>query len=319
MARLVEYNLIEPEHANWRAGHRAAVAYREREGDLAVPYNWVEGGDERGEGGFPLGRWLSDQRRSMRAGTMLPGRAEDLEALGVVWDPADAAWEENLGAARAYAMAYGTLAAPVTAMIMDRPLGQWLANARKKNGLGKDQARAARRAAALAAIDPDWNPDWPVDWQRHYAALKGLVAPGSVLGHVELGAMVNGLDVGGWLAAQRDGWERLAVGQRERLVQLGVRPPEKPAETVGGKARPRRAAGGARAGAFERGAAALAQYVEREGTVVVQRSWSEELPDGTAVRLGVWLSNMKSRRATLTSEQLQQLAGLGLAWAKAAG
>ncbi|MHB0889600.1 helicase associated domain-containing protein [Streptomyces sundarbansensis] len=293
------------------------MAYREREGDLAVPYQWVEGGDERGEGGFPLGRWLSDQRRAMRAGTMLPGRAEDLEALGVVWDPADAAWEENLGTAKAYFAAYGTLAAPATAMIMDRPLGQWLANARKKNGLGKDQARAARRAAQLAAIDPDWNPDWPVGWQRHYAALKGLVAPGSVLGHVEPGAMVNGLDVGGWLAAQRDGWERLAVGQRERLVQLGVRPPEKPAAAV--PARPRRAAGGARAGAFERGAAALAQYVEREGTVVVQRSWSEELPDGTPVRLGVWLSNVKSRRATLTGEQLQRLAGLGLEWAKAAG
>ncbi|MFI7236851.1 helicase associated domain-containing protein [Streptomyces cyaneofuscatus] len=102
-----------------------------------------------------------------------------------MWDPADAAWEENLGAARAYAVAYGTLAAPVTAKIMDRPVGQWLANARKKDGLGKDQARAQRRAAALAAIDPDWNPDWPINWQRHYAAVRGAVVPGSVLGYVD--------------------------------------------------------------------------------------------------------------------------------------
>ncbi|MFE9701401.1 helicase associated domain-containing protein [Streptomyces sp. NPDC006270] len=99
-------------------------------------------------------------------------------------------------------------------------------------------------------------------------------------------------------------------------MQLGVRPPEKPV-AVGAKARPRRA-GGARAGAFERGLAALAQYAEREGTVVGGRSWSEELPDGTAVRLGVWLSNVKSRRATLTGEQLQRLAALGLEWAEAA-
>ncbi|MFD3976266.1 helicase associated domain-containing protein, partial [Streptomyces cyaneofuscatus] len=321
-ARMVEYNLIEPEHANWRAGHRAAVAYRKREGDLAVPYNHVEGGGVRGEGGgvgagggFPLGRWLSDQRRAMRAGTMLPERAEDLEALDVVWDPADASWEENLGAAKAYFVAYGTLAVPVTAMIMDRPVGQWLANARKKNGLGKDEGRAQRRAAQLAGIDPDWNPDWPIDWQRHYAALKGLAAPGSVLGYVEPGAMVNGLDAGAWLAAQRDGWERLSAGQRERLVQLGVRPLER--KPVAVAAKPRRAAGGARTGAFEQGAAALAQYAAREGTVVVARSWSEELPDGTAVRLGVWLSNVKSRRAKLTGEQLQRLAGLGLEWAKA--
>ncbi|MBW5252395.1 helicase associated domain-containing protein, partial [Streptomyces sp. P01-B04] len=63
------------------------------------------------------------------------------------------------------------------------------------------------------------------------------------------------------------------------------------------------------------GLVALAQYAEREGTVVVARSWSEELPDGTSLRLGVWLSNVKSRRATLTGEQLQRLAGLGLEWA----
>ncbi|MEU2681297.1 Helicase associated domain protein [Streptomyces sp. NPDC007107] len=312
VARMVEYSLIEPEHANWRAGHRAAVAYREREGDLAVPYNHVEGAGSRGEGGFPLGRWLSDQRRVMRAGTMLPERAEDLEALDVVWDPADAAWEENLGAVRAYAAAYGTLAAPVTATMMDRPVGQFLANTRKKNGLGKNPVRAARRAAQLAAIDPDWNPDWPVDWQRHYAALKGLVAPGSVLAYVEPGAMVNGLDVGRWLVAQREGWERLAGGQRERLSELGVRPSQKPAVAVP-KAGSRRAGG-----AFERGVAALAQYVEREGTVVVSRSWSEVLPDGTSVRLGVWLSNVKSRRATLTDEEWERLAGLGLEWAAAA-
>ncbi|MFJ6149183.1 helicase associated domain-containing protein [Streptomyces anulatus] len=66
----------------------------------------------------------------------------------------------------------------------------------------------------------------------------------------------------------------------------------------------------------ERSVATLAQYAEREGTVVVARSWSEEC--GTAVRLGVWLSNVKSRQATLTGEQLQRLAGLGLEWAKAA-
>ncbi|WP_127469685.1 DEAD/DEAH box helicase [Streptomyces sp. B27] len=310
VARMVEYNLIEPEHANWRAGHRAAVAFRGREGHLAVPYNHVEGGDERGEGGFPLGRWLSDQRRAMRAGTLLAERAADLDVLGIVWDPEDAAWEENLGAARAYFEAYGTLAAPVSAMMMDRPVGQWLANCRKRGGLGKDPVRAARRAAALAAIDPVWNPGWPVDWQRHYAALKGAVAPGSVVGYVEPGAMVNGLDVGRWLATQQEGWGQLVDGQRERLVQLGVRPPEKPAAVPAG-------ARAQRAGVFERGIAALAQYVEREGKVVVPRAHVEELPDGTPVKLGVWVSNTRSRRAGLSPEQRAQLAALGVKWAEA--
>ncbi|MFD8111040.1 helicase [Streptomyces microflavus] len=50
----------------------------------------------------------------------------------------------------------------------------------------------------------------------------------------------------------------------------------------------------------------------------MSRFWSKELPDGTSVRLGVWLSNVKSRRAALTGEQLERLAGLGLEWAAAA-
>jgi hypothetical protein len=33
------------------------------------------------------------------------------------------------------------------------------------------------------------------------------------------------------------------------------------------------------------------------------------------VKLGVWISNTKSRRAKLTQDQLAQLAGLGLDWA----
>jgi hypothetical protein len=36
------------------------------------------------------------------------------------------------------------------------------------------------------------------------------------------------------------------------------------------------------------------------------------LPDGTPVKLGVFLSNTKTRRTELGGEQLERLAGLGL-------
>ncbi|MFB7618068.1 helicase associated domain-containing protein [Kitasatospora sp. NPDC056181] len=70
-----------------------------------------------------------------------------------------------------------------------------------------------------------------------------------------------------------------------------------------------------RRSAFERGVAALRQYVEREQRVVVPRGHEERLPDGRTVRLGVWLSNAKSRREGLEEAQLAELAGLGLPWA----
>ncbi|MGW1988444.1 Helicase associated domain protein [Streptomyces collinus] len=318
IARMVRYNLIEPEHANWKAGHQAAVAYRARTGHLAVPYGHRElmpAGHS-----FPLGRWLADQRRALAAGRMAAERAADLDELGMVWDPTDAAWEENLSAARAYYAETGTLAAPVTATALDKPVGQWLANCRKKNGLGKNQAVARRRAAQLAAIDPDWNPGapglgWTVDWQRQYAAVAGLVAAGARLEEIVPGVTADGVDVGRWLERQRQHvvWQGLKTGQRERLSSLGFIPLQPEAPETPGKA----SKGGS--AAFERGCAALAQYKAGTGvTGPVSRSWIEVLPDGTEVRLGVFLSNTKSRRAGLTTEQLQRLADFGLDWARQA-
>ncbi|WP_159048036.1 helicase associated domain-containing protein [Streptomyces sp. WM6378] len=49
---------------------------------------------------YPLGRWLSDQRRALQAGQMNSKRADELQALGVAWDTADAQSAENLAAAR---------------------------------------------------------------------------------------------------------------------------------------------------------------------------------------------------------------------------
>ncbi|MFJ4585643.1 DEAD/DEAH box helicase [Streptomyces echinatus] len=313
IARLVRYNLIEPEHANWKAGHRAAVAYRQRTGHLAVPYEHRElmpAGHS-----FPLGRWLADQRRALAAGGLATQRAEDLDALGMVWDPTEAAWEENLAAARAYYAETGTLAAPVTATALDKPVGQWLANVRKQGGLGKDPERAARRAAQLAAIDPDWRPNWPVDWQRSYAGVAQLLALGSTVDQIVPGVTVDGTDVGRWLHRQRQHvvWQALAAGQRERLTALGITPLPPQQET------PKRAPRGGSA-AFERGCAALAQYRARTGTVgPISRSHVETITaDGKEheVKLGVFLSNTKTRRAKLSPAQLEALAALGLEWAQ---
>ncbi|MEU6214712.1 helicase associated domain-containing protein, partial [Streptomyces sp. NPDC047023] len=71
--------------------------------------------------------------------------------------------------------------------------------------------------------------------------------------------------------------------------------------------------------AFQKGLQALAQYVARTGSVTVPRGHVEALNiDGTehAVKLGMWLTNTKTRRAKLNQTQLDLLAGLGLDWAR---
>ncbi|MFJ4980278.1 helicase associated domain-containing protein [Streptomyces coeruleorubidus] len=134
---------------------------------------------------------------------------------------------------------------------------------------------------------------------------------GTAWDEVEPGTGLHRVDVGRWLAQQREHavWQGLMDAQRERLQALGVTalPPE---QEVPAKA-PRAASG-----AFERGVAALTQYKARTGTVgPVSRSHIEVLPDGSEVRLGVCLTNAKIRLGKLSAERLQALADLGVEWA----
>ncbi|MFE7331424.1 Helicase associated domain protein [Streptomyces sp. NPDC057565] len=310
VAKWVTFQVIEPEKQDWLRGYNAAQQYRDREGSLDVPY-------EHQEGAYPLGRWLSDQRRAFRAGTMSSKRADELEELGMIWDTADTAFAENLAAARAYYAKAGTLAAPRHATALDKPVGQWLTNLRRPGGLGKEPERAARRAEQLAAIDPDWNPGalgWTVDWQRHWVGLTALLAGGAGLEEIVPGVTHRGDDIGRWLARQVRDWARLNPEQQRRLGEVGVKPAVRAQKT---SARTNTKAGaGKGSDAFTRGVAALAQYIAREEKTVVGRQHVEELPDGTTVRLGVFLTNQKTRRHRLTDHQLATLAELGYHWAQ---
>ncbi|MYV74550.1 DEAD/DEAH box helicase family protein [Streptomyces sp. SID1046] len=310
IAKWISYQVINTERQDWRRGAEAAYRYREREGDLDVPYEHVEIA-----GAFPLGRWLSDQRRAYRAGTMTGERAAELEELGIIWDTADAGFEQNLGAARAYYDLHGTLAAPRHATALDQAVGQWLTNIRRPGGLGKDPVRAARRAAQLAAIDPDWNPamlGWTVDWQRHHAYLTQLLTEGARPATIVPGVTRHGDDIGRWLATQRRNWDRLNEEQQHRLATLGVKVAS-PARKTAVKTT---TASGPQAGgdAFQKGLQALQQYIAREGGMP-GRAVVERLPDGTEHRTGIWISNQKARRHRLDQAQLAALAEAGVGWA----
>ncbi|MBA6439939.1 DEAD/DEAH box helicase [Streptomyces sp. GMR22] len=295
VADWVSFNVIDTERQDWARGWAKLKAYVERVGNARVPYG-------HREGATPLGQWVAEQRRAYAAGEMSGQRARRLERLGMVWSVADERFQENLEAAKAYYDQHWTLCAPRSAVALDRPVGQWLSNLRRPGALeGHPEWKAA-----LEAVDEDWNPSWPAEWQRHYAALRELLADEEGQADVLPGFTVHGMDIGKWLARQRkpEVWQGLTDGQRERLEQLGITPlapePQEPTKA---------------STTFERGVAALAQYRARTGSVKVPRAHVEQLGDGAEVRLGVWIMNQKSRRAKLTADKLAALAALGLEWA----
>ncbi|MDW8810242.1 Helicase associated domain protein [Streptomyces scabiei] len=302
VADWVSFNVIDTERQDWARGWAKLKTYVERVGNARVPYG-------HREGATPLGQWVAEQRRAYTAGQMTGQRARRLEQLGMAWSLADERFQENLEAAKAYYDQHWTLCAPRSAKMLDRPLGMWLANLRRPGALdGHPEWKTA-----LEAVDEDWNPEWPAEWQRHYAALRELVRDeDGQAGGVDVlpGVTVHGMDVGKWLAKHRmpKVWQVLSDGQRERLEQLGIVPvapePETPAK-----------APATASGAFEKGVAALAQYKAREGSVKVPRAHEEIVViDGQehVVKLGVWRSNMRSRRDSLPDARRQLLADLGL-------
>ncbi|SCF56923.1 hypothetical protein GA0115254_103515 [Streptomyces sp. Ncost-T10-10d] len=137
-----------------------------------------------------------------------------------------------------------------------------------------------------------------------------MLAKESVLAYVEPGVTVHGIGIGRCLQKQRQRTTRAGPmgGQRERLEQLGVvrLPPEQKAHE-GIQER----LGGVRAGPWQ----PWKRTGHVRGSVTVPRGHVETLGDGTDVRLGVFLSNTKSRRAKLTTDKLTALANLALEWA----
>ncbi|MFJ4321451.1 Helicase associated domain protein [Streptomyces lavendulae] len=333
IAAFLRTRVYRPESLVWLEGYQALIRWRAENGIAglhAVPYDVeVEVGVTKD---FPLGRWVHQQRKALRTGELEDRRKELLDApeAGMVWEPGEEAWEAKLAVLRSYRKATGHLAPRQDAVWGEDdamvPVGQYMANLRRtgaKNGLGKNENTAATRAAQLAAIDKDWNCPWPLDWQRHQRVLADLAdteADGA-LPDIAPGVLMDGDDLGKWLARQKQPstWAQLSAEQQARLTALGVQPHPAPSPAP---AAGRTAKGPSKAQqAFQRGLTALTQWVEREGAHrPVPRAHSEQITvngetEPVTVKLGVWISNTKTRRHKLTTDQHAALTQLGIHWA----
>ncbi|WP_331743230.1 Helicase associated domain protein (plasmid) [Streptomyces sp. NBC_00868] len=321
IAAFLRTRVYRPESLVWLEGFQALRRWRAENGITglyAVPY------DTETEVGvtktFPLGRWVHEQRKALRASQLEDHRKEQLDGEGMVWEPGEEAWETKLALLRSYRRAHGHLAPRQDAVWGEDgeqiAIGQLLANLRRTGGLGKNEETATTRAAQLAAIDTDWNCPWPLDWQRHHRVLADLVDTDGVLPAIAPGVLFEGDDLGRWLERQANSWTELSDEQQHRLSKIGVTPAEHPAPAAKGAGK----APGKTSAAFQRSVRALAQYVAREGHHRVPRSHTEEIAvEGETapvlVKLGVWITNTKTRRTKLTQEQRTALAKLGVEWA----
>ncbi|MFF5638424.1 Helicase associated domain protein [Streptomyces sp. NPDC012825] len=298
IAEFVRLRVINLERRGWLRGWAAARRFHTHHDHLAVPFHAKDGA-------FPLGHWIADQRKAYNTGRLAQVRIEALERLGMVWSHPDHAFTTGLQVARAYHAVHGHLMAEQSAVVEGFPIGVWLANRRREARLavGAPGALSEIRKAVLAQVDPYWCPAWPVPWQRRYALFKQhLTAGGSV--DIAPGHMVAGEDIGGWAARQRTDWEILHEQQRRLLAELGVTPGGGGIQSAPRLTQDHK---------FTRNLAAAAAYARREGHLNVPRKHIE-IADGTEIKLGIWISNQRSRRATLHPQRIEALDLLGMRW-----
>ncbi|SFN96314.1 Helicase conserved C-terminal domain-containing protein [Streptomyces sp. cf124] len=334
LAAFINLRVLNPEHAHWRRGIEAAAIYNRLHGDLRVPFTYRVPEDQEAEAegwpaslaAFPLGQWTADARRFYARGDMDEDRVAQLEKLGMIWSHFDVAWEEGLAAARGWAAENGHLLAPLDATYQGAKVGIWLKNARaaarkaaaieqqRAEGLPVQSSAGAlsdARREQLEEIDPSWRPTWPVEWQRAFHLTRLHLEQSGEL-PTEPGIVVRqGEDLGRWVRAQRLGWDKLTTVQQwlcERI--LGIHP-----ATEDEKPPPHRT----QADKWAANLAAAKQYYQREGHLNVPRKHVETVlaDEGGELqfRLGTWVSNQRSRAASLPKERTEQLSAIGMRWA----
>jgi hypothetical protein len=344
LAAFINLRVLNPEHQHWRRGIEAATLYQRLHGDLKVPFTYrVPAKDDQeaeAEGwpaslaAFPLGQWIADARRFYARGGMDADRIAQLEKLGMVWSHFDVAWEEGLAAARGWAAEHGHLLAPLDATYQGYRVGIWLKNARaaarkaqeieqqRAQGLPVESVSGAlseERREQLEEIDPSWCPTWPVEWQRAFHLTRQHLEQGGELPTKPGNIVHQGEDLGRWVRSVRLGWDNLTTVQQWMCEHiLGIQP-----ATDDEKPKPRRT----QADKWAMNLAAARQYYQREGHLQVPRKHVETIvlggegDDGNSqdqeeqqIKLGAWISNQRSRAATLSPERIEQLSAIGMRW-----
>ena len=159
-----------------------------------------------------LGNWLTTQRQSKRTGTLSAERITRLEALRIVWNPLDAAWEAQFAALKAFKVSKGHGNVP-SAYPENSSLGSWLKHQRTYKKMG---TLSAERIARLEALGVVWEVQDTV-WDEQFAALQAFHARE---GHGNVPARYpENSSLGTWLSQQRV-FKKTGTLSPERIVWL---------------------------------------------------------------------------------------------------
>ena len=268
--------------AQWERGYRALERNWKDNGDCLVARNYCDS-----ISGYRFGQWLSVQRRTRN--TMPLHRRQRLDALGFVWDPFVALWEEGYRALERYRHDKADCLVPhrYRDPRSGFRLGTWVSSQRKNK-----YTMSPERRAQLDALGFVWDP-FAAQWEEGFVALERYhQAKGNCRVHLRYRDPTSGFRLGVWVSTQRENQDTMEPERRQRLEAIGFSWDPLSAQ-------------------WEEGYRALVAFHQREGHCRVPQRYC--VP-ASGYRLGLWINGQRQNRDTMSPDRRQRLDALGFIW-----
>jgi superfamily II DNA or RNA helicase len=287
----VSLRLLKETTVPWWEGYHAAEAFYKEHGHLLVSRSYVDAD------GFAVGRWISSQRGTASRARSYPEYRDQLDAIGMVWDPKAARQAEYLEAAEAFHRQHGHLDVPA-AYENDKglKLGVWIGNSKRRDNL---PAAVTKRLEALGLERNRLEGAWERSCERVRQYKQDNGHPYVPFSYVT----PDGEAIGNWLSEQVRAHQAGTLSEKRStaLKELGV--------DLGDSRDSRKSRMWARCYP-----AAVAYHAEHGNLEVPRRHVT---PDG--VNLGNWISSLRQADSgqiprTVLPEQRTALDALGMRW-----
>lgn len=281
--------LIEAVTATWEFGFGVLTKFVDREGHASVE-------QFHDEGGFPLGRWVSDQRERYRLAALRADRAARLDRLPKwSWDAQETRWEDGFDALCEFIAHSGDARVP-TGLVTDRgfALGQWVSVQRTRFRRGQLTTARSERLEDL----PGWAwSTYRAAWEKGFAALEEYLRHEAHTRVPDRYRAPDGYGLGVWTRTQRS-----AYGQGKLPAEQAARLEALPGWTWT-----------VLEVQWDEGFASLAAYVRHHATAQVPLRFV----DSGGFRLGQWVSGQRRafKKGQVPSDRVARLEALpGWTW-----
>jgi hypothetical protein len=212
----------DPNTTKFNRGLSALRAFKDAHGHCDVPQRYAC------EDGYPLGQWVSVQRKALKNGELPPDRLEALQTIGLAPSTRTAgrSFAESLDALRAYKATHGNCNVPSGFVASDGyGLGRWVEYARERMRAGTltPEATKALKDIGLSPLAPTYEAV-EVRFSRGLAYLREFK---SAHGHCDVPQKYcceDGYRLGSWVVGVRDAWKagRLPPDRLKEVQELGL-------------------------------------------------------------------------------------------------